>query len=134
MMQTQSINSTAKITSTSISLPNILLRLEGLTVFIGAIVLYANQHFSGIAFIALVLVPDVSMIGYRVNNRVGSWVYNTVHFYAIPAILIGLGVGLSAPVAIQIGLIWCAHIGMDRVLGFGLKYPAEFKDTHMQHV
>lgn len=134
MLQTMPTTEKKFVSSAAISMPTVLLRLEGLTVFIGAIALYASQHFSGIAFIALVLVPDVSMIGYRVNNRVGSWVYNAAHVYTIPALLMGLGLALSTPLAIQIGLIWFAHIGMDRVLGFGLKYPTEFKDTHMQHV
>ncbi|MEO8611495.1 MAG: DUF4260 domain-containing protein [Chloroflexota bacterium] len=115
-------------------MPNALLRLEGLTVFISAIALYAHQGFSGLEFIVLLLVPDVSMMGYRVNNRVGSWVYNAAHVYTIPALVIGLGLALNAPIAIQIGLIWFAHIGMDRIMGYGLKYATEFKDTHMQRV
>jgi hypothetical protein len=132
MKMTENVSNTT--TAMHISVPNVLLRMEGLTAFVGAIALYANQNFSGLAFIALLLVPDVSMIGYRVNNRIGSWVYNAAHVYTIPALLMGLGLALNAPVAIQIGLIWFAHIGMDRMMGFGLKYPTEFKDTHMQHI
>jgi hypothetical protein len=128
------LNETTPATSISVSIPNVLLRMEGLTVFIGAIALYASQGFSGLVFIALLLVPDVSMMGYKVNIGIGSWVYNAAHVYTVPALVIALGIVLQAPVAIQIGLIWFAHIGMDRVLGFGLKYPTEFKDTHMQRV
>lgn len=118
----------------TLSLPNMLLRLEGLTVFIAAILLYANQQGSALAFILLILVPDVSMIGYKYNIRVGSIVYNTAHTYALPALLAGLGLVLNAPIALQIALIWFAHIGIDRTVGYGLKYPTDFKDTHLQRV
>ena len=118
----------------SISLPHLLLRLEGLTIFISAIALYASQGYSGVAFALLLLVPDVSAVGYLVNPRVGALVYNLVHTYPLPALLIALGLALSAPVAVQVGLIWFAHIGMDRIAGYGLKYASVFKDTHLQRV
>jgi hypothetical protein len=116
------------------SLPNFLLRLEALSFFIGAIALYASQGFSAVAFVVLLLVPDVSMIGYMVNTRVGSQVYDIVHTYALPLVLIAFGLATTTPLAIQIGLIWFAHISMDRVVGYGLKYATAFKDTHLQHV
>lgn len=118
----------------TMTLPNALLRVEGLTVFIGAILLYANQGFSGLAFLALVLLPDLGMLGYLINPRVGSLTYNAVHVYTLPAVLMGLGLAATIPLALQIGLIWAAHIGIDRVAGYGLKYPTMFKDTHMQRV
>ncbi len=117
-----------------LSLPNAFLRLEGLTVFISAILLYASQSGSAVAFILLLLVPDVSMVGYTINIRVGSIVYNLVHTYALPALLAGLGLLLNAPLVLQIALIWFAHIGMDRTVGYGLKYATNFKDTHLQRV
>lgn len=123
-----------KHTTNTMTLPNALLRVEGLTVFIGAILLYANQGFSGLAFLALVLLPDLGMLGYLINPRVGSLTYNAVHVYTLPAVLMGLGLAATIPLALQIGLIWAAHIGIDRVAGYGLKYPTMFKDTHMQRV
>lgn len=126
--------STSKPASFSFSMPNLLLRLEGFAFFMAAIAVYASQGFSGVAFALLLLVPDVSMLGYLVNVRVGSRLYNVVHAYNLPLILIALGVALSAPVALQIGLIWFAHNSMDRVAGYGLKYATTFKDTHIQHV
>lgn len=125
--------STSK-TAVSLSMPNVLLRVEALAFFIGAIVLYASQGFSGIAFALLLLVPDVSMVGYLVNITVGSRVYNIIHLYALPVLLMAFGLATSTPVALQIGLIWFAHISMDRVVGYGLKYATDFKDTHLQHV
>jgi hypothetical protein len=118
----------------SLSLPNILLRLEGLTVFIGAIILYAQQSASALTFVALLLLPDASIIGYMVNPRMGGLIYNAVHTYALPALLTGIALVFSIPGGVSIMLIWFAHIGIDRALGFGLKYPSAFKNTHLQRV
>jgi hypothetical protein len=121
-------------TSARLSMPNLLLRLEGLTVLVIAILGYVRLEGSGLLFIALLLVPDLSALGYLVNTRLGSLSYNAVHTYVFPALLAVLGLALAQPLALQISLIWFAHIGVDRVLGFGLKYPTVFNDTHFQHV
>ncbi len=134
MMSTIKASSKTTTYPITMSLPNFLLRLEALSFFIGAIVLYANQGYSGIAFVLLLLVPDVGALGYLVNTRVGSQVYNVAHLYSLPLMLMAFGLAASAPVAIQIGLIWFAHISMDRVAGYGFKYATAFKDTHLQHV
>ena len=128
------MNSTAALSVTRLSVPNLLLRLEGLTVLAAAIILYAHLRGNAWLFVALVLVPDLSMIGYLVNTRVGSLTYNVVHTYALPALLLGAGAVANIPTVILLALIWFAHIGADRLLGYGLKYPNDFKDTHMQHV
>jgi hypothetical protein len=116
------------------SMPGVLLRVEGIAVLIGAITLYANQQGSWIAFVLLLLAPDLSAIGYLVNTHVGSVAYNAVHTYVLPSLLAALSILVSFPAGIQIALIWFAHIGMDRALGFGLKYATAFKDTHLQRV
>ena len=121
-------------TQAALSMPNILLRLEGLVLLVGAVALYAHLGGSAIVFIALLFVPDVSMVGYLRNPRTGSLVYNAVHTYLLPALLAALSLAFNLPVGLQIALIWFAHIGMDRIVGFGLKYPTEFKDTHFQRV
>jgi hypothetical protein len=113
---------------------NILLRLEGAILLVGAILAYAYLGGNGWVFIALLLVPDLSMAGYALNTRIGSWLYNIVHHYLLPTLTIAIGLGLMQPVLVQVGLIWLAHIGMDRTVGYGLKYPSAFKDTHMQKV
>ncbi len=118
----------------SLSQPNLLLRLEGLTAFLAAVVLYAHQGGSIWLFLALILVPDVSMLGYIVNIRVGSIVYNAAHLYLVPLLLVAVALVFNIPGLLLIATIWFAHIGMDRVFGFGLKYATDFKDTHMQHV
>jgi hypothetical protein len=116
------------------SMPGVLLRVEGVAVLISAITLYASQQGSWIAFVLLLLAPDLSAIGYLVNPRVGSVAYNAVHTYVLPGLLAALSILASFPAGIQIALIWFAHIGMDRALGFGLKYATAFKDTHLQRV
>ncbi len=127
-------NTQSDVKVQGLSMPNFLLRLEGLTVLVAAVVAYAHQGGSVWLFLALLLAPDLAMIGYARNVRVGSMVYNAVHVYTLPALLAGLALILNVPTLLLIALIWLAHIGMDRVAGYGLKYPTEFKDTHMQRV
>jgi hypothetical protein len=111
-----------------------LLHLEGLVLFVGAVALYGVSGGNWLLFIALLLAPDLAMLGYGVNTRVGALAYNSVHTYLLPALLLLVGLAGSVPLATQIALIWFAHIGMDRTVGYGLKYPTAFKDTHMQRV
>ena len=118
----------------TITVPNILLRIEGLAVFVGAVALYINQTGSGLLFALLILAPDLSAIGYLKDTRIGSLTYNAVHTYVLPAILLGLALLLNAPTGMQIAFIWFAHIGIDRTLGYGLKYPDAFKHTHLNEV
>ncbi|MCA9903335.1 MAG: DUF4260 family protein [Anaerolineae bacterium] len=113
---------------------SILLRLEGGAVLAAAIAAYAYTNGNGWAFVGLLLAPDLAMLGYLANVRLGSLLYNVAHFYALPAAVIAAALLLNTPVLFHIGLIWAAHIGMDRLLGYGLKYPTHFKDTHLQHV
>ena len=82
----------------------------------------------------LLLVPDVSMIGYLHNTRTGALTYNLVHTYALPVLLIVVCTATGTTLLLQLGLIWLAHIGMDRSVGYGLKYPNAFKDTHLGRV
>ena len=74
------------------------------------------------------------MLGYAAGPTVGRAAYDAAHTYAVPVALAGIGVLADADVAIQVGLIWTAHIGIDRAIGYGLKYRTGFKDTHLQRV
>jgi len=114
--------------------PGGLLRLEGAVVFIVALMLYSRSGSGWLMFAVLFFVPDVSMIGYIVNTRVGAALYNIIHAYVLPAALGLIGLWLADGVIVSLSLIWFAHIGVDRLLGFGLKYPTVFKDTHLQRV
>jgi hypothetical protein len=118
----------------SLTRPGLLLRLEGAAVFLFATALYAGQSAGWLWYLVLILAPDLSALGYVLNPRLGSALYNMVHTYAVPAALAGAALLLGSAPALAVALIWIAHIGADRALGFGLKYPDAFKDTHLNHV
>jgi hypothetical protein len=105
------------------------LRLEGLGAGALAIMLYQRAGHSWVLFAILFLAPDVSFLGYLAGARIGAAVYNTFHSYAGPLLLAAAAVALGSSTAIP--LIWVAHIGLDRLVGYGLKYPSAFGDTHL---
>lgn len=111
--------------------PRFLLRLEGLCVLLAAAALYALTDHSWWLFAGLLLAPDLFMVGYLTGPRIGALIYNVGHTYAVPLGLGALGVTLGLPLASGFALIWAAHIGMDRALGYGLKRPTGFHDTHL---
>jgi hypothetical protein len=115
-------------------LPHLLLRLEGLAVAVGAVVLYYHEDFGWILFVALILAPDLSFAAYVFGPRVGAIAYDAVHTEIFPVALGTVGVVADSNAATKIALIWLAHIGADRVLGYGLKYPTAFMDTHLSRV
>ena len=84
--------------------------------------------------VALALAPDLSMVGYLAGPRIGAAAYDAAHTYVLPVALAAIGLMVDADTAIQLGLIWLTHIGVDRAVGYGLKYPTDFKDTHLQRV
>ena len=109
----------------------LLLRLEGLAVLVMAAAAYA-QFGAGWAFFAwLFLLPDLSFLAYVAGPRVGAAAYNAAHSYAGALGLLALGVLAAMPLALAAGLVWCAHIGLDRAMGYGLKYATGFGDTHL---
>jgi hypothetical protein len=115
-------------------LPRRLLRLEGLAVAAGALVLYFDAGYGWLLLVLLALAPDLSMLGYLGGPRVGALTYDGAHTYVGPVALAVVGVVGDAEAAVQVALIWLVHIGADRLLGYGLKYPTTFKDTHLQRV
>jgi hypothetical protein len=123
-----------RVTSVVDRLPGLLLRAEGVAAAIAAVVLYFHEGYPWWLFVALILAPDLSMLGYVAGSTVGAAAYDAAHTYAIPVALAAIGVIAGAEVAVQVGLIWLAHIGVDRAIGYGLKYPTGFKDTHLQRV
>jgi hypothetical protein len=115
-------------------LPSVLLRIEGLAVLLGATVLYVDADYSLLAFVLLFLVPDISFSGYLFGLRVGANVYNAVHTYLTPVAAGVIGVVTDTDIAVRLALVWLAHIGVDRLLGYGLKYSTAFSDTHLDRV
>ena len=109
-------------------------KLEGLAV--AALSLYAYIHVGGSwwLWLLLILAPDLSMLGYLVNLRFGSYLYNLAHTYTWPIIILAVGWTFDLTALCLLGLIWIMHIGIDRLLGYGLKYPTGFKDTHLQRL
>jgi hypothetical protein len=115
--------------------PALFLRLEALAVLVAAVALYFDGDYAVWAFFAFLLAPDLSFVGYLAGPRVGAVVYNLAHTYVWPvALATGCLVSGEAGLPVQIALIWAAHIGVDHVLGYGLKYPTAFKDTHLGRV
>ncbi len=108
-----------------------VLRLEGAAAFAAAIALYGYGGFSWLAFAVLFLAPDLAMLAYLVGPRAGALAYNLVHTYALALPVALAGFALGSTVASALALIWIAHIGFDRMLGYGLKYRTGFGDTHL---
>jgi hypothetical protein len=114
--------------------PDVLLRLEGLLALVLGCIAYQHlyPHRWGL-FALLFLVPDVSLLGYvRGSNQRSAAFYNLVHNYVFPLALGLFAWERSGVMAGKIALIWLSHIGLDRCLGFGLKFPGSFRYTHMQ--
>ena len=114
--------------------PATLLRVEGVALLVLSVLLYWVNGGNWLLFGVLLLAPDLSMLGYLAGPRVGAALYNAFHAYAMPAVVGALGMIFASPVAMAVALIWFAHIGLDRTVGYGLKYPTSFKDTHLQRV
>jgi uncharacterized membrane protein len=112
-------------------MPRILLRAEGATVFAVTTLLYAKVGGSWWLFAVLFLAPDVSFVGYLRGARVGAIVYNAAHTLVGPLLLAAAGLLLPAYILVQLALIWIAHIGFDRLVGYGLKYAKGFGFTHL---
>ena len=113
----------------------IILRLEGLTALSLAIGLYFfYAEASWILLAALILVPDISMLGYVRNTRLGAITYNLGHNYILAVAVSMSGVLLDNSLTTSLGLILVAHIGMDRAMEYGLKYTTHFKDTHLSRL
>lgn len=115
-------------------MPRVLLHLEGAAVFAAAILVYFLLGLPWWAFIVFLLAPDLSAVGYLFGTRIGSIVYNLAHTMVWPILLGVAGWRLGWPTAVPVALIWLAHIGMDRMVGYGLKYPDAFKRTHLGEV
>ncbi|MGH3088713.1 MAG: DUF4260 domain-containing protein [Rubrobacteraceae bacterium] len=114
--------------------PGAMLRIEGAALLLASVALYWNNGGGWLLFVLLLLSPDVSMLGYLAGVRTGAVVYNVFHAYPLPALLALFGVFSGGGLVLSLALIWFAHIGMDRVIGYGLKYPTGFKNTHLKRV
>src|SRR5699024_1479873 len=153
----------------NLSIVNLLLRLEGLIVFICCLFFYNYLNGNWILFVVLLFTPDISALGYLINKKTGNIfyncfhtyvllffiffliseifalyylinkitgtiLYNFFHTYVLPLILLIISILIASHIMIMIGLIWTAHIGMDRIFGYGLKYEESFHSTHFNRI
>jgi hypothetical protein len=109
----------------------IILRAEGAAALVIATALYFSLGGSWWLFALLFFSPDLSFLGYSAGRRTGALVYNLAHTYVVPAALGGLGLMVQSDLLQHLALIHAAHIGFDRALGYGLKYPSGFKHSHL---
>ena len=116
------------------ALPRRVLKIEGLAVAGGALALYFHFGYGWVLLVVLVLAPDLAMLGYLAGPRLGALAYDLAHTEVWPIALAVAGVLADWRVPVELALVWLVHIGVDRLLGYGLKYPTAFKDTHLQRV
>ena len=114
--------------------PRTVLRLEGLALFVGITLLYWVWDGSWWVYTVLFLAPDLSFLAYFAGSRVGAMLYNAAHSYMVPMALMTTGFATAEPLVLSIAMIWLAHIGFDRALGYGLKYGAGFGFTHLGRI
>jgi hypothetical protein len=112
----------------------VLLRLEGLAAAVVSALFYAHTGASWWLFAALWLLPDLSMLGYLGGPRLGARIYNAIHSDVTPATLAAMAILLKSPGLLPYAFIWINHIGVDRLMGYGLKYPQGFGFTHLGQV
>ncbi|RRH88687.1 DUF4260 family protein [Variovorax beijingensis] len=111
-----------------------LLRVEGVVVLAASLAAYAQFGAGWGVFALWLLAPDLAMLGYLAGPRIGAAFYNATHSYLGAVALLAIGALAAIPWAVAGGLIWCAHIGLDRALGWGLKYGAGFGSTHLGRI
>lgn len=108
----------------------LILRIEGLLVLLASLLAYHSIEYSWKSFFILFFLPDIGFVGYLISSRFGAFTYNLLHSYILPMI-IGITIWYYLNEICYLVLIWIAHIGFDRFLGYGLKYGSSFKFTHL---
>ena len=113
---------------------DLILRAEGLALFVAGVLAYLQLNGHPLWLVPLLLVPDVSMVGYLGGPRTGAITYNLVHNLVFALALLAIGWFAAVAALALAGAIAVAHVGMDRSLGYGLKLPTDFKDTHLGRI
>ena len=108
-----------------------LLKLEEFALFVLALFLFSELDYGWGLYALLFLAPDLSMVGYLVNPRLGAWTYNLVHHKGLAVALYILGSLLAVPWLMFAGTLLLGHSSLDRVFGYGLKYSDAFRNTHL---
>ena len=128
------MNETTEATGAVTGGLRVMLRLEGLVLFAGMTLLYAVWGGTWWLYFILFLAPDISFAAYLSGPKFGAMIYNAAHSYMAPMALMITGFAMEAPLLLSISMIWLAHIGFDRTLGYGLKYSAGFGFTHLGRI
>lgn len=110
---------------------NRLIKLEELGQFLFSIVLFSQLDYAWWVFPVCILLPDLSMLGYLVNPKIGAWSYNLFHHKLLAIVILVLGYWIDYPLIILSGIILFGHSSMDRFFGYGLKFEDNFKHTHL---
>jgi hypothetical protein len=113
---------------------NVLLKLEYLALVCLSIFLFSLLPYPWWLYLVLFLTPDIGMIGYLINTRIGAFTYNLTHLIFIGIGLYLIGSFMSAPLLQLIGVVMLGHSNFDRILGFGLKHADSFKHTHLGNI
>ena len=111
--------------------PRHVLRLEGGVLLVAALIAFATTGQAWWLVPALLFLPDLAMVGYARSSRLGALTYNLAHSYPLPAVVGGSAVWQDATAIQAVALVWFAHIGFDRMLGYGLKHSDGFTHTHL---
>ena len=119
---------------TVVGAPRIWLQFEATALFVASMVAFSTTHRSWWLVPLAILLPDFLMVGYMAGTRIGAHVYNVVHATPLPALMVGLAWWQGSSLWLAMGAIWMAHIGMDRVFRFSLKYHDHFQHTHLSTV
>jgi len=114
--------------------PRVWLRAEGVAAFVAGAAAWVALGAPWPWFAILLLGPDISILGYIAGPRVGAMAYNIAHNWAVGGSVIGLGLALATPALTLAGVLLVAHTGLDRALGYGLKAPTGFRDTHLGRI
>ena len=110
------------------------LRAEGVAGLALGWVAWQSQGGELLWFLPLLLLPDVSAAGYLGGNHIGAISYNVAHDWFTGSLVLGLGWWLAITPLVAGGRDPVAHTGIDRILGYGLKYPTSFQDTHLGRI
>ena len=107
------------------------LRLEGAAAFAAGLALFGASSGNWLFILPLLLLPDISAAGFLVSPRVGTFTYNLVHNWVPGIVTLGAAIWLASPILMLAAAVLIAHVGMDRAVGYGLKLPTSFHDTHL---
>jgi|SRR5690606_8480418 len=107
------------------------LKLEEATLFLLCIFLFSLLNFDWWWFPVLLLVPDIGMIGYAIDSKIGAFSYNILHNRVVASLVAMYSLTSDNQYWQLVAIILLAHISLDRALGFGLKYKDSFNNTHL---